>query len=202
MSNDNGAAVLALRVPDIHRAGRWRLLRWLGRWLCRLGGWRIRGDIPSDHHLILAVGPHTSNWDFVVGVAAMLALDIRIHWLGKHSLFVPPLGWLMRALGGIAVDRSQPEGVAEQTAERIRCAPQMLIAITPEGTRSPVAQLKTGFSRMARFIPCDVVPVTFDYRTREIRLHPAFEVTADPVADAGRMREIFADAVPRRPENF
>lgn len=202
MNNNDRKAALALSVPDIHRAGRWRPVRWLGRALCRLGGWRVSGEIPPERHLILAVGPHTSNWDFVVGVAAMLALDIRIHWLGKHSLFVPPLGWLMRVLGGIAVDRSRPEGVAEQTAERIRCAPQMLIAITPEGTRSPVAQLKTGFSRMAWFIPCGVVPVTFDYRTREIRLHPGFDVTADPVADAGRLRKIFADVAPRRPENF
>lgn len=203
MDNEDRAAALALQVPDIHRAGRWRLVRWLGRVLCRLlGGWRIRGEMPADRHLILAVGPHTSNWDFVVGVAAMLALDIRIHWLGKHSLFVPPLGWLMRALGGIAVDRRQPEGFADQTAARIRSAREMLIAITPEGTRGKVPRLKTGFSRMARAIPCGVLPVTFDYRLREIRLHPLFSATEDPYDDADRMREIFAGVAPRRPENF
>ena len=151
--------------------------------------------------MILVIGPHTSNWDFIVGVLAMLALDIRLHFVAKHTLFIMPLGPIMRALGGIAINRSRPEGFTEQTAAQIRGAGELILAITPEGTRSRVGKLKTGFSRIARAVPCPYVPVLLDYGGREIRLlEPG--VAGEPEADAVAVRKLFAEATPRRPGNF
>lgn len=192
----------SLAVPEHHRARRSVIARRLARWFLEASGWRVRGELPAAHKLILAVGPHTSNWDFFIGVAAMLALDIRIYWLGKHSIFRWPLAGLMRRLGGIAVDRGNTQGVAEQIGGQLQAADEMILAITPEGTRRKVARLKTGFARIARAGDCPVLPVTLDFALREIRLHPLFEAGDDPETDALAMRAIFATATPRRPQGF
>ena len=189
-------------IPEHHRAYRSKYLQKPCCWLLRWRGWRIEGELPAARKLILAVGPHTSNWDFIVSVAAMLALDMRIYWLGKHSLFRWPLTGLLVRLGGIPVNRGNTAGVAEQIGQRLRDADEMMIAITPEGTRRKVAELKTGFSRIGRAGHCQVLPVTLDFARREIRLHDLFEPGDDPEADALRMRNIFATATPRHPVNF
>src|SRR5690606_4608417 len=75
-----------------------RLLPWLGRAVLALLGWRIVGEVPNVPKFVIAVAPHTSDWDFVVGVAAMFALDFRLAFLGKHTLFAPPFGAAMRWL--------------------------------------------------------------------------------------------------------
>ncbi len=190
------------RVPDIHRAQR---PRWLGR-LCslllRLSGWRVTGEFPGDPRLVLVAGPHTSNWDFLIGMTAMLALDLRIHWIGKHTLFKKPFGGFMAWLGGIPVDRSAPDGFAEQIGDRMRRAERLVVAITPEGTRKKVARLKTGFSRIARHAPCPVLPITLDYARREIRLFAIRAATDDGDADAAAVRELFATATAKDPARF
>ena len=189
-------------VPDHHRAHRPAVVRRFARWLLGSRGWHIQGGLPPARKLILAVGPHTSNWDFIVCVLAMLALDMRIYWLGKHSLFRWPVARLLVALGGIAVDRGNTVGVAEQIGQRLHDAEAMMIAITPEGTRRKVAELKTGFARIARAGGCPVLPVTLDFARREIRLHDLFEPGDNPERDALRLRDIFAGAAPRHPDNF
>jgi len=194
--------IAAFSAPDQHRAHRPAVVRHLGYRLITALGWRIEGQLPPAPKLVLAVGPHTSNWDFIVGVAAMLALDIHIHWLGKHSLFRWPLRSLLVWLGGIAVNRGNTTGVAEQIGQRLRAADEMILAITPEGTRRRVTELKTGFSRIARAGDCPVVPVTLDFQTRCVHLHEPFAAGDDPQVDAQRVRDIFAQASPRHPENF
>ena len=92
---------------------------------------------------VIAVAPHTSNWDFVVGLAADLALGLRVRFLGKDRLFRPPLGWFMRWAGGIPVDRVAPEGVTESAAASFREEAQLFLAIAPEGTRRRVAHGST-----------------------------------------------------------
>lgn len=192
-----------LPVPDYHRAHRSPLARWLGRSLLRCwGGWRVVGDIPAERRLIIAVGPHTSNWDFFVCMAAMLALDMRIHWLVKHSVFRPPLAGLLARLGGIPVNRGKPEGMAEDIAGRLNDADAMMIAITPEGTRKKVARLKTGFVRIARAADCPVLPLTLDFTRREIRLYPLFWPGEDAEQDAATIRTLFASATGKNPANF
>lgn len=190
------------RIPDGHRARRPALVVRLARAALRRARWRIEGELPAAAKLILGVGPHTSNWDFIVGVVAMLALDMHIHWLGKHSLFRWPIAGLLRRLGGMAVDRRNAVGIAEAIGRQLRWADEMIIAITPEGTRSRVDRLKTGFLRIARAGECPVVPVTFDFARREIRLHPPFWPGPDPEADAAAIRAIFATATPRHPAKF
>ena len=192
---------LAALTPACHRAHR---SRWLGRvsyWFLQRRGWSLEGAVPPDARLVLVVGPHTSNWDFAIGVLFMLALDLRVHFIAKHSLFVGPAGWLLRRLGGIAIDRGRPDGFVSQTAATMARSDQMLLAITPEGTRSRVDRLKTGFSRIAATVPCHFLPVLLDFDSRTVRLLPPLQAS-DPEQDAATVRALFATAGPKNPANF
>jgi 1-acyl-sn-glycerol-3-phosphate acyltransferase len=200
--NNNYKMPLCHRSPDILRAHRPAWLRQSCEALLRRRGWSLVGEIPRQQKLILVLGPHTSNWDFFVGITAMLALDLDLHWLGKHLLFKRPVRRLFTWLGGIPVDRANPAGFAEGIAVSIRQKNRMVLVITPEGTRSKVSQLKTGFSRIARQVPCPILPVTLDFAKKEIRLFSLMQASEFPEADAGAVREIFATAAPKRPENF
>src|SRR3954465_4387474 len=86
-----------------------------GRLVLRLLGWTVEGDFPDEPKLVAIVAPHSSNWDFVVGLAARYALRLEASWLGKPPVFPPPFGWIMRRWGGIAVDRSASHDVVSQT---------------------------------------------------------------------------------------
>lgn len=189
------------QVPVEHRAGRTRWLRWLGRCFLRLAGFRVVGTFPEVPGAVLAVGPHTSNLDFLVAAAALLALDVRVRFLAKRELFRFPLGACLRALGGVPVDRARPEGLVEALAEHLRREGHFLLAITPEGTRKPVARLKTGYARIARAVPCPVVPVLLDYGRRQLLVLPP-RPAADPEADAADLHALFATVRPVRPANF
>lgn len=190
-------------VPPCHRASRPNWVRALGRLGLRwLGGWQVAGVFPDQKHLVVAAGPHTSNWDFFIGMSAMLALDIRVQWLAKHTIFKPPVAWLLYRLGGRPVDRTRPEGTAEEVARQMRSADALILAITPEGTRKKVPHLKTGFLRIARAVPCQVLPVTLDFESRVLRLHPAYYPQDDLEQGTADIRALFAGVRPRNPGNF
>lgn len=189
-------------IPEYHRAHRNKLIRALGTFILQIRGWRIKGRLPHDRHLVLAAGPHTSNWDFFFGMAAILSLDMEVHWVAKHSIFRWPIGRLLRALGGLPIDRSRPEGVTETIANRIKSSEAMIVGITPEGTRSKVANLKTGFIRIAQAVPCRVLPITLDFEKREIRLEPLFTPGESAEIDVERVKNLFAQVTAKNPQNF
>ena len=138
------------------------LLRRAGQAMLAVIGWRIEGEIPDLPKFVIAVAPHTSNWDFVVGMAVMFALDLRLSFLGKHTLFRGPLAPFLRWLGGIAVDRDNHHGVVGDAVRGFEDSPQRVLAIAPEGTRKPVAHFKSGFLHIARAAGVPVVLATLD----------------------------------------
>ena len=175
--------------------------RWLGRVLLRGGGWRVGGCLPDEPRLIVIAAPHTSNWDWVVAMCAMLALGVRINYLIKDSLFVWPLSLLLRTSGGIAIDRSMPAGVVEDVAARLRAVPRMVMVITPEGTRSRVETWKTGFLRVAELARLPVVPVAWHYPDRLIHIGQPFVLSGDHERDIAAIRAYYRQFTGRNPEN-
>ena len=131
----------------------------LARFLLRLFGWELKVAPPPSRKYVLIGAPHTSNWDFVVGLLALWGARIRARWLGKKELFKPPLGHLMRALGGIPVDRSRREGLVDQVAEIFRREEEIAILITPEGTRGKAPYWRTGFYYMALKAGVPIAPL-------------------------------------------
>ena len=77
----------------------------VARWLLDLSGWKLVGSQPPHSHYVLIAAPHTSNWDFPLMLLFAAAFEIKVSWMAKHSLFHPPMGWIMRALGGIPIIR-------------------------------------------------------------------------------------------------
>lgn len=164
----------------------------VGRGLLRLLRWRVEGEMPNLPKFVVAVAPHTSNWDFVVGAAAMFALDLKIAFIGKHTLFVGPFGPLLRWMGGIPVDRSSPHGVVGDAVAAFGGVERRILAITPQGTRSPVPRFKTGFLHIARGAGLPVVLAAFDYDARVIRFGPTLEIGEDIDAERVRIEAHFA----------
>ena len=179
-----------------------RLAPAVGRALLGLLGWRIEGDVPDVPKLVAIVAPHTSNWDFVIGLAAAVALGLEIGFLAKDSLFWPPLGWFLRFMGGIPVDRSLPAGVVDQAVASFQASPRLFLALSPEGTRKRVARWKTGFHRLARAAQVPLWPVALDHGQRVVRLFPLRSVSDDLEADLLALRGLFTPEMARHPEQF
>ena len=166
----------------------------LGAW-----GWRIEGEFPERPKMVAIVAPHTSNWDFVVGILAVFAIGIRVRFLGKHTLFKGPLGAFMRWCGGMPVNREAPQGLVPQAVEAMVEAPSMLLAIAPAGTRSSTKPWKTGFYHIAVAARVPIFPVVFDGAARTIRLLPAFEPSGDYEADLLELKSLYAGVRGIRP---
>ena len=151
--------------------------------LLHLFGWQIPGVLPKDKQYIMIVAPHTSNWDFVIGVLACSALNLNIHFLAKHQLFTPPWGWLFKALGGKAVDRRKNNNLVDAVSDLFKQDPNFCLALAPEGSRSQVKRWKTGFYHIAYKAEVPIVPVGFDFLKKEIVITDAFRPTGEIVED-------------------
>jgi 1-acyl-sn-glycerol-3-phosphate acyltransferase len=183
--------------PQIPRAGG-RLSRALGTGALTLLGWRIDGVIPDVPKLVLIVAPHTSNWDFVIGIAGKLALQLRVMWLGKDSLFKGPLAGVMRALGGVPVDRATSHDVVRQVIDEFARRERMILGLAPEGTRKPVARWRTGFYHIAHGAGVPIVPIALNWGERAIQIGQAFETTGNLDADIDELRRRFSAVRGRR----
>ena len=164
----------------------------VSRALLSLGRWRIDGDFPSKPKMVCIVAPHTSNWDFIVGILAVFAIGIRVQFLGKHTLFKPPLGWLMRWFGGVPVNREAPQGLVPQVVDAIEKSERIFLAITPAGTRSSTRPWKSGFYHIAVAARVPIFPVVFDGPNRAIRFLPEFEPSGDYEADLPKLLALYA----------
>ncbi len=168
------------------------LTRLLGRAVFALTGWRVEGELPDKMKLVAIVAPHTSNWDFVVGIAAVFALELRVRFLGKHTLFNPWLGWLMRWLGGTPVVRDTPQGAVSAAAAFIEREPNVLLGLAPAGTRTRGAPWRSGFYRIALAARVPILPVAIDFPNRVIRIFPALVPAGDYDADLKQLQDLYA----------
>ena len=159
----------------------------------KLSGWKITGSFP--HHLkkmVIAVAPHTSKEDVMVGFAARRELNIpHAKFLGKQELFKGPLGWVLRKLGGTPVDRFSKHGVVDQAAALFAGNEDFLLALAPEGTRKGVSQWKSGFYHIAVAARVPILPVGFDYREHVVRLMPLFHPSGDLERDLPLIQALF-----------
>lgn len=177
-------------------------MRSLGGLVLRLAGWRLEGVSLNRPQCVLVVAPHTSNWDFVFGLAAKWALGLRVRFIGKHTLFRFPLGVFMRAVGGIPVDRRATEGYVERAAALFAGGAPLYLVIAPEGTRRRVPRWKTGFHRIAMRAGVPILPVALDYSRRAVRLLPFYVPTGDYPRDLAALSAAFRPEMGCHPENY
>ena len=186
-------------APEALRQRRNAFVRALGRAYFRLSGWRVEGALPEVPKLVAIVAPHTSNWDFPLGLCLLFAMELRASWLGKHTLFNGPFGGILRRLGGIPVDRSAPQGLVGECVQAFQAREALLLALAPEGTRKGVSRWRTGFYQIAAGAGVPILPVAFDYATHRIHLHPPFQPTGDAEADLAALQALLGTAQGLKP---
>lgn len=170
--------------------------------LFKISGWKINGSVPADlKKYVFAVGPHTSNWDFLTGLIARSVLHLNnARFLGKSSLFRFPYGWFFRLMGGYPVDRSQNKDMTTQVAEIIREHEYFILGMAPEGTRKKVEKLRTGFYYIAKKSAIPIIPCGFDYEKKEIVIGKPLWPGDDIDRDMAKLMEFYRSIKGKNPE--
>jgi 1-acyl-sn-glycerol-3-phosphate acyltransferase len=172
------------------------------RFICRVTGWRVEGELPNLDQFVVIGAPHTSNWDGILMLLLSMSLNVRMLFLGKHTLFRPPFGWLIRLLGGIPINRQTSINAVDEVVERFREHPRMVLVLAPEGTRRKVRRWKTGFYYIALEAGIPIVMGYVDYSAKRTGLGPLFTPTGDYEADMRTILAFYADKQGRHPERM
>ncbi len=179
--------------------------RWLStfsRLICGITGWRIEGEVPNlDKFIVLGV-PHTSNWDGILMLLVSTGLNVRLLFMGKHTLFRPPFGWLMRMLGGISINRQTSSNAVDEVVSQFNQRERMVVVLAPEGTRRKVTRWKTGFYHIAQGANIPIVLGYLDYPNKRAGFGPVFTPTGDYEADLRTILAFYADKRGRHAERM
>jgi len=178
------------------------MLKTLAGFLLRRLGWAVEGEAPSVPRCVVVAAPHTSNWDLLYLLLMAWSKGLKISWLAKHSLFWPPLGWVLRALGGVPVVRHRPEQRVSATAALFGQLDRLNLVIPPEGTRSRTAYWKSGFYWIAREAKVPVQLTALDYTTKAGTFGPLLDASASPSIFMDQVRAFYAGRQGRYPDDF
>lgn len=170
------------------------------RWILRRLGFRIDVPVPLPKKCVVPVVPHTSNWDFPLGLLTRAAIGTDIHFVGKNSLFKGPLGGIMRRLGGHPVDRRKRTNFVDAVVQLFSEVDELRLSVAPEGTRKKVDKLRTGFYWIARGAKVPLVLCRFDWGNRVVSFSPPFHPTEDAEADMAYINDYFSGIEGKRPE--
>lgn len=160
-----------------------------GRAVLRMMGWKLTGQLPNEPKLMVVLSPHTSNWDFIIAVAILLALNLRISFLMKKEAFFWPFKGMFMNFGAIPLDRQAAQDVVTQAAGWYASHDQVWLGITPEGTRSKVNSWKTGFLRIAHRADVPIMLVGMDASTKSVIIDKVIRATGDYETQAEEIRQ-------------
>jgi 1-acyl-sn-glycerol-3-phosphate acyltransferase len=172
------------------------------KFLLKSFGWTLVGEMPEQKKFVAIVAPHTSNWDFFICVLVKFALKLKLVFIGKHTIFIGPVGWVLRKMGGLPVNRSSAHNVVDAIAEEFEKRDEMIFALSPEGTRSYLPHWKSGFYYIARKAQVPVQTFFLDTATKTIGWGPMFHLTDDKDKDLERIEEFYRDKQGFKPEKF
>ncbi len=179
-----------------------KVTRWLGRITLALFGWQIVGQAPNLPKYVAIGAPHSSNWDFPIGMLLFIALGLRVSWMGKDSFVNGPLKRVWHWMGGVPINRRAAHGVVDQMIDVFNNRDQFVLGITPEGTRSRVTKWKSGFYHIAQGAGVPIFPIELDYKIKQIRLHPLIIPSGELAVDLPIIQAIYANANPKRPHQI
>jgi len=181
---------------EIPRKGNW-FTAWLGRVVLKLMGWRIEGELPNRPQMIMAVAPHSSNFDFIITMAGVFSLRLHVSYMAKHTLFRFPIKRILLSLGGIPVQRGSSQGLVGKMVEEFNNNPKLLLGITPEGTRGKVVKWKKGFALMAQAANVPILPVILDYKKKTIKFESLINDVSDIEKTIAQMKIYTLSAMPK-----
>lgn len=183
------------------KPGRRPLAQIIAQALLRMAGWQA-GPFPDIDRAVIAGGPHTSNWDGVIALVSRSALQKDVNIMIKHSLFKGPLGWLLRKLGAIPIERGRAGGVVTQTVAQFKKRDKLIIAVTPEGTRSNAKEWKLGFYHIAKRANVPIILALADYEKKTFSFPVVIHPSDDMEADLQAIYQHFATVTPRHPDKL
>ncbi|NNJ73520.1 MAG: acyltransferase [Enterobacterales bacterium] len=164
------------------------------KFIQKLTGWRLaQPNVPDIDKAVCIFAHHTSNWDFVTMLIAKFSWNLKVRYLGKHSLFGPATGWFFRALGGIPVIRHEKQDTVGQIADLIKSSDKILLALSPEGTRTYKDYWKTGFYHIAERANVPIIMFYLDTKTRTIGFSEPIPVSGDIEDDFKIYADFFKD---------
>lgn len=167
--------------------------------LLRLFGWRaLTAPLPSPKGVII-VYPHTSNWDFILGLLYRLGTGLQANWMGKDTMFFWPFRGLLERMGGVAINRREPRGFIKAMLAAYAGRDWLWLALAPEGTRARSDHLKSGFYQLAvgAGVPCGLGFI--DYRTRTLGIQEFVHFSGNQDEDIALLRTFYADKGGRFP---
>lgn len=171
-------------------------------WIFNKFGWKAIATEDEPLKSVICVAPHTSNWDFIIGKFYYWTLGRKSSFLMKKSWFFFPIGYLLRAMGGVPVDRSKRTSVTEQMAREFNERKTFHLAITPEGTRKLVKKWKMGFYYIAVKAGVPIQLAYIDYAKKEMGINTVFYPTGDEKSDLLKIQTFYKSVTARNPEKF
>lgn len=172
-------------------------------WVLRVSGWKATHlPPPGLDKFVLIIAPHTSMWDFVWGRLILSSMHLRVKFLIKKEIFWFPLGLLLKALGGLPVDRTHGNQMIHQVVEAYERSTKLVVVITPEGTRKRIRHWKKGFYRIAKSAGVPVAVGYLDYSTRTYGIVYNFMPSGDFEKDCESMVRFYSDKTGKHAERF
>ncbi|HMP30481.1 MAG TPA: 1-acyl-sn-glycerol-3-phosphate acyltransferase [Saprospiraceae bacterium] len=150
---------------------------------------------------IFVVAPHTSNWDFPLGILLRASIGLKVQFIGKHTLFRPPFGFIFRWLGGIPVDRRKSNNFVDAIVEALKSYDEISISLAPEGTRKYTDEFRTGFYWIAQKANLDIILVKFDWANKVVDFSPIFEKSGNTESDITAIKDYFKGTLGKIPKN-
>jgi 1-acyl-sn-glycerol-3-phosphate acyltransferase len=172
-------------------------------WVFKRQSWKIEGGISPDiKKCVLIAAPHTSNWDFVYGLAALKKFKLDVKYLAKKELFRFPLKNMFIAFGGLPIDRSKSNNMVDAMIKMINSKDEIIVMIPPEGTRKRVDKWRTGFYHVAYGANVPIVFGYLDYKRKIAGIGPAFYPTGNIQADFKAIAAFYENVSAKFPQNF
>ena len=172
------------------------------KWILRVFGWKINGHIPEGvKKCVVVMGPHTSNWDFIIGKMAFMAYGVNGRFLIKKEMFFFPFGSILKAMGGIPVDRNGGNKLTDMAARHFEDNEEMFMVFTPEGTRSYNPKWKKGFYYIAQKAKVPIYIGYLDYTNKKGGFHSLFNPTDNVDSDIAHIKDVLRKFKGKYPEN-
>lgn len=177
-------------------------MKTFAKWILKRAGWKVVGLIPPEKKYVCVVAPHTSYWDFIWGLLSFWAIGFKANFLIKKEFFVFPIKQLLLNLGGVPVNREQAKNTVRYCVELLRSKENLVLTITPEGTRKYTTKWKKGFYYIAEQAKVPLYIGFIDYRKKETGILQKFEITGNFASDFAEIQHVLRGFYAKYPQNY
>ncbi len=179
-------------------------MRWLAKFIYfKILHWKIVGNtsmsVDSIKKAVIIAAPHTSWHDFYIGVLLRKVLGVKTNFIGKRELFVGPIGWYLRTIGGAPIDRHSKENKVDAIAKLFEKRDEFRMTLAPEGTRKKVEAWRTGFYYIAKKANVPIIMFTLDFANKQNKISNPFYPTDDKDADFKFMHRFYEGVLGKVP---